>query len=181
MDAASTAHKAPVADLGTHHPGLAAHIHILSEHRAAREPDLPTDGRAVADLNAMRHLDEVVDLGPVADSSGGCVVAVARMGGVRRIDGGVRADLDPVTEHHTGAVRDPHAGSVAVKGEAEAIAAHNGAVLDHDAIAGPPLAEAVAAEAAEVVADVLRDAPIAVEIIVIDRSGAIQARRGFAE
>jgi cobalt-precorrin-5B (C1)-methyltransferase len=47
-------------------------------------------------------------------------------------------------------------------------------------IAGPPLAEAVAAEAAEVVADVLRDAPIAVEIIVIDRQGAIQARRGFA-
>ena len=47
-------------------------------------------------------------------------------------------------------------------------------------LAGPPLAEAVAAEAAEVVADVLRGAPVAVEIIVIDRAGAIQARRGFA-
>jgi cobalt-precorrin-5B (C1)-methyltransferase len=47
-------------------------------------------------------------------------------------------------------------------------------------IAGPPLAEAVASEAAEVVADVLRGAPIAVEIIVIDRGGAIQARRGFS-
>jgi cobalt-precorrin-5B (C1)-methyltransferase len=47
-------------------------------------------------------------------------------------------------------------------------------------IAGPPLAEAVAAEAAEVIADVLRDAPIAIEVIVIDRKGAIQARRGFA-
>ena len=47
-------------------------------------------------------------------------------------------------------------------------------------IAGPQLAEAVAAEAAEVIADVLRGAPIAVEIIVIDRQGTIQARRGFA-
>jgi cobalt-precorrin-5B (C1)-methyltransferase len=59
------------------------------------------------------------------------------------------------------------------------IAAANTA-LEALQIAGPPLAEAVAAEAAEVVADVLRDAPIAVEIIVIDRTGAIQARRGFA-
>jgi cobalt-precorrin-5B (C1)-methyltransferase len=48
-------------------------------------------------------------------------------------------------------------------------------------IAGPPLAEAVAAEAADVVADVLRGAPIAIEIIVIDRSGAIQAHRKFPE
>ncbi len=47
-------------------------------------------------------------------------------------------------------------------------------------IAGPALAEAVAAEVAEVVADVLRGAPIAVEVIVIDRQGAIQARRGFS-
>jgi cobalt-precorrin-5B (C1)-methyltransferase len=47
-------------------------------------------------------------------------------------------------------------------------------------IAGPPLAEAVAREAAEVAADVLRGAPIAIEVIVIDRQGAIQARRGFA-
>jgi cobalt-precorrin-5B (C1)-methyltransferase len=47
-------------------------------------------------------------------------------------------------------------------------------------IAGPPLAEAIAAETALVVADVLRGTPIAVEIIVIDRAGTIQARRGFA-
>ncbi|MCH8951531.1 MAG: cobalt-precorrin-5B (C(1))-methyltransferase [Proteobacteria bacterium] len=47
-------------------------------------------------------------------------------------------------------------------------------------IAGPALAEAVAAEAAGVIGDVLRGAPIAVEIIVIDRQGAIQARRGFS-
>ncbi len=59
------------------------------------------------------------------------------------------------------------------------IAAANTA-LEALQIAGPPLAEAVAAEAAEVIADVLRGAPIAVEIIVIDRQGAIQARRGFA-
>ncbi len=59
------------------------------------------------------------------------------------------------------------------------IAAANTA-LEALQIAGPPLAEAVAAEAAEVIAGVLRDAPIAVEVIVIDRTGTIQARRGFA-
>ena len=53
-------------------------------------------------------------------------------------------------------------------------------VLEALQIAGPPLAEVVATEAAEVIADVLRGAPIAVEVIVIDRSGAIRARRGFA-
>ncbi len=46
-------------------------------------------------------------------------------------------------------------------------------------IAGPRLAEAVAREAAAVVEDVLRGAPVAVEIIVTDRSGAIRARRAF--
>ncbi|MHA1528710.1 MAG: cobalt-precorrin-5B (C(1))-methyltransferase [Alphaproteobacteria bacterium] len=59
------------------------------------------------------------------------------------------------------------------------IAAANTA-LEALQIAGPPLAKAIATEAAEVIADVLRDAPIAVEVIVIDRQGAIQARRGFA-
>jgi len=59
------------------------------------------------------------------------------------------------------------------------IAAANTA-LEALQIAGPALAEAVAAEAAEVIADVLRGAPIAVEVIVIDRQGAIQARRDFA-
>jgi cobalt-precorrin-5B (C1)-methyltransferase len=48
-------------------------------------------------------------------------------------------------------------------------------------IAGPPLAEAIAHEAAEVAADVLRGAPIAIEVIVIDRQGAIQARHGFSQ
>jgi hypothetical protein len=37
----------------------------------------------------------------------------------------------------------------------------------------------VAREAGEVVTDVLRGAPIAIEVIVVDRQGAIQARRGF--
>ena len=58
------------------------------------------------------------------------------------------------------------------------IAAANTA-LEALEIAGPALAEAVAREAAAVITDVLRGAPIAIEIIVIDRSGAIQARRGF--
>jgi len=48
-------------------------------------------------------------------------------------------------------------------------------------IAGPALAQAVAAEAAQVAADVLRGAPVAVEVLVTDRQGAIVGRRPFPE
>jgi cobalt-precorrin-5B (C1)-methyltransferase len=41
---------------------------------------------------------------------------------------------------------------------------------------GPPLAEAVAQGAKEVVEQALRDAEIAVDVVVIDRAGAILAR-----
>lgn len=47
-------------------------------------------------------------------------------------------------------------------------------------IAGPGLARAVAEEAEATVKDTLRDAPVAVETIVIDRAGTILARRDFA-
>jgi len=63
-------------------------------------------------------------------------------------------------------------------GDAARVAAANTA-LEALEIAGPPLAEAVAAEAAAVAGDVLRDAPIAVEVIVTDRQGNIVARRPF--
>jgi hypothetical protein len=43
------------------------------------------------------------------------------------------------------------------------------------------LAGAVARESAAVAADVLRGAPIAVEVIVVDRQGEIVARHGFPE
>ncbi len=48
-------------------------------------------------------------------------------------------------------------------------------------IAGPALAEAVAEATAGVVTDVLRGAPIAVEVIVTNRQGTIQARRDFTQ
>jgi cobalt-precorrin-5B (C1)-methyltransferase len=58
------------------------------------------------------------------------------------------------------------------------VAASNTA-LEALGIAGPGLAEAVAAEAAAVIEDVLRGAPIAVEVIVADRQGRIVGRREF--
>ena len=69
--------------------------------------------------------------------------------------------------------------AASIGADAPRIAAANTA-LEALEIAGPPLAEAIAREVAEVAADVLRGAPIAIEVIVIDRQGAIQARRGFA-
>jgi len=64
--------------------------------------------------------------------------------------------------------------------DAAAIAAANTA-LEALQIAGPALAEAVAHEAAAVAADVLRGAPVAVEVVVVDRQGAVVARHGFPE
>ena len=46
-------------------------------------------------------------------------------------------------------------------------------------IAGPALAQAVAEGAAATAEETLRDAPVAVEIIVTDRSGTIHGRRDF--
>jgi cobalt-precorrin-5B (C1)-methyltransferase len=66
-------------------------------------------------------------------------------------------------------------------GASQARVAAANTALEALQIAGPDLAETIAAEAAEVIADVLRGAPIAIEVIVIGRSGAIQARRGFPE
>ncbi|MBY8977822.1 cobalt-precorrin-5B (C(1))-methyltransferase [Rhodobacteraceae bacterium NNCM2] len=66
-----------------------------------------------------------------------------------------------------------------VGADAGRIAAANTA-LEALQIAGPRLAEAVAAEAEATIRETLRGAPIAVETIVIDRAGAILARRGFA-
>jgi len=62
--------------------------------------------------------------------------------------------------------------------EAGRVAAANTA-LEALEIAGPTLADAVAAEAAAVAEDVLRGAPVAVEVIVTDRAGKIVGRRPF--
>jgi len=62
--------------------------------------------------------------------------------------------------------------------QAERVAEANTA-LEALEIAGPPLAEAVAARAARVAASVLRDAPIAVEVLVTNRQGTIVGRHPF--
>jgi cobalt-precorrin-5B (C1)-methyltransferase len=68
---------------------------------------------------------------------------------------------------------DPEGGRMAAR-----VASANTA-LEALQIAGPKLADAVAAGAAEVAADVLRGAPVAVEVIVTDRQGAIVGRHPF--
>ncbi|MEM1385578.1 MAG: cobalt-precorrin-5B (C(1))-methyltransferase [Pseudomonadota bacterium] len=69
--------------------------------------------------------------------------------------------------------------ALAALAEAPRIATANTA-LEALQIAGPPLAEAVAERAQAQVLSVLRRAPVSVEVIVVDRQGSIQARRGFA-
>jgi cobalt-precorrin-5B (C1)-methyltransferase len=69
---------------------------------------------------------------------------------------------------------------IAPGASAASVAAANTA-LEALQIAGPALAEAVARESAAVAAEVLRGAPTAVEVSVVDRQGEIVARHGFPE
>jgi cobalt-precorrin-5B (C1)-methyltransferase len=136
--------------------------------------------RGLYDLPEVAYLD-------MGDFAGG-LLKYLRRNPVERLT--IAGGIGKLTKLAQGAM-DLHSGRSQVDFARLAdLAAHTGAdptavaaantALEALQIAGPPLAEAVAAEAAEVVADVLRGAPIAVEIIVIDRAGAIQTRRGFA-
>ena len=74
----------------------------------------------------MRDLHQVVDLRAGAD---------ARLADRRPIDRRVRADLDVVFDDDVGVLRDLQVRAVGLLGEAEAVAADDGAVLQDDAIA----------------------------------------------
>src|SRR5256886_454114 len=69
--------------------GLARQEHVIFDVGAARDPRLAGDETAGADAAVMPDLHEVVDLRPRPDD--GVVHAAA-------VDGGIRADLDVVTE-----------------------------------------------------------------------------------
>jgi cobalt-precorrin-5B (C1)-methyltransferase len=136
--------------------------------------------RALYDLPEVAYLD-------MGDFAGG-LLKYLRQHPVPRLT--IAGGIGKLTKLAQGAM-DLHSGrsqvdftrlgelAAGIGADASRIAAANTA-LEALEIAGPPLAEAIAREAAEVAADVLRGAPIAIEVIVIDRGGAIQARRGFA-
>lgn len=66
--------------------------------------------------------------------------------------------------------------AASVGADAGAVRAANTA-LEALTVAGPPLAQAIAADACETARALLGDAPVAVEIVVTDREGRVQARQ----
>ena len=76
--------------------------------------------------HAVRHLDEVVDLGAGADP---------RLAHRRTIDRRVRADLDVVFDRDAADLRNLVVRAVGAPREAEAVAADDRAVLDDHAVA----------------------------------------------
>ena len=85
-------------------------------------PTCATSSDVLADRDAVRDLDEVVDLGPAPDP---------RLAHGRPIDRRVRADLDVVFDDDDAVLRDLVVDAVRVGDVAVAVAADHGAVLHH--------------------------------------------------
>lgn len=135
--------------------------------------------RALYDLPPVAYLD-------MGDFAGGLLKYLRRHPVPRLTIAGGMAKLTKLAQGaldlHSGRSQVDFArlGALAAAAGADGAAvAAAGTALQALQIGGPALAAAVAAEAAGVVAETLREAPVAVEIIVTDRAGAIQARHGF--
>ncbi len=110
----------------TRHTDLAAQHHVVANHGAAGDAHLRGQQGISSDDDAVRDLHQVVDLGARLD---------ARFPDGRAIDRRVGADLDVVLDHDRRDLRNLLVRAVVAMREAEAVAADDGAVLDHAACA----------------------------------------------
>ena len=93
---------------------------------AAGHADLRREQHVAPHRHAVGDLHEVVDLGAGAD---------AGLPDRRPVDRRIRADLHVVLDDEPADLRDLLVRAVGAPGEAEAVAAHDRAVLDHHAVA----------------------------------------------
>src|SRR5581483_2390615 len=100
--------------------------HVVFDDRAAGDPDLRDEQHALSEFDAVRDVDEVVDLRSRAD---------ARLADGRAVDGRIRPDLDIVFDDDARFLRDLDVGAVIVGRKAVAVAADDDAVLQDDAVA----------------------------------------------
>ena len=110
---------------------LPSHDDVVFDHRAAGDPDLRGQQHAPPDRDAVRDVDQVVELAAGAD---------ARFADRRPINRRVRADLDVVFDDDVGVLRNLDVRAVGLLREAIAVAADHHAVLQHDAVPRGPRA-----------------------------------------
>ena len=113
-------------------PTCPARVTAVLDRRAAGDADLGREQDVAPDGDAVRHLDQVVDLGAGTDP---------RLSHCRPVDRGLRADLDVVFDHHAADLGDLLVGAVGAPCEPEPVAADHRAVLNHDPV---PDADALA-------------------------------------
>ena len=107
-------------------PTWPARITLLPMTEEPARPVCAQSSVFVADARAVAHLDEVVDLGAVADFGG------AHRGAV---DGGVGLHVHAVADAHRAGLRNFFPVALFVFGKAEAVGADDGAVFKRDVVA----------------------------------------------
>ena len=107
-------------------PTWPASVTPILDDAAAGDADLRREQHVPPHADAVRDLDQVVDLRAGAD---------ARLADGRTIDRRIRADLHVVFDDDAADLRNLFVGAVAATREAEAVAADHDAVLQHDAAA----------------------------------------------
>ena len=105
---------------------LAGEDDVVADDGGAGEAGLRADERVFADAGAVADLDEIVDFGAVADFGGAD-------GGA--IDGGVGLHVDAVADANGAGLGDFLPVACFIFGEAEAVAADDGAVFERDVVA----------------------------------------------
>src|SRR5262245_54354367 len=93
---------------------------LVIQRRAAGDPNLPGQQGPPTDGNAVRNLHQVVDLRARPDS---------RLSDGRSVDCRIGTDLDIVFDDDVGMLRYLQMSAVGHLGEAESVAADDGAVL----------------------------------------------------
>src|SRR3989338_2524459 len=115
-----------VADLAVPgHAGLPGENHVVADFGAARQAHLGAEQGVLADRRGVADLDEVVNLGAAADAGfadGGAV------------NGGAGLDFDVVFDNDRPRLRDLVVAAGVLAGEAVAVAADDGGVLQNDAM-----------------------------------------------
>jgi len=104
---------------------LAGENHVVADDGGAGEAGLRADERVFSDARSVADLDEIVDLGAVADF---------RSAYGRAVDGGIGLHVDVAADANRAGLRDFFPMALLVFGKAEAVRANDDAVFKRDVV-----------------------------------------------